>query len=486
MTSGLTTCGITTIPKYLRGDVGEYRQLERVVTHRPFELVYHLAAEFGRWNGEDFYETMWQSNVIGTKNLLRLQEKHIVPPDLLQQLRGLRRLRRRHVRGRDGSARGQADERLRAVQVGQRAADPELGSDARNESVRVRLFNTYGPGEPYSIYRSVICRFVYSALHDLPYTVYNGHTRTSTYITDMVFTLANIAERFKAGEVYNLAGQSYHDIKTASDLILAAAGKTDKLVTYSEGEPFTTKHKKVDAIQGRARARTRAQGRPRRGNRCDRQMDAEFLSVSEQEEDRRRRDGLRRPAGRHPAGQGRASGGRRRRQRGRHQVRQRGLLHIDEDRVRGDDRVARGAGQPARHARRPRPADAFLIAVPTPLEFPRKTADLSMVSAACRVAGSAPAARRAGGARVDGAPAHLPERHHAHHRTSGLKVGKDILLAHCPERILPGRVFHEIVHNDRIIGGVDQPRPRRHARCTRRSSRASWFRPTTSPPSCAS
>ena len=38
----------------------------------------------------------------------------------------------------------------------------------------------------------------------------------------------------------------------------------------------------------------------------------------------------------------------------------------------------------------------------------------------------------------------------------GLKVGKDILLAHCPERILPGNVFHEIVHNDRIIGGVDQ------------------------------
>jgi UDP-N-acetyl-D-mannosaminuronic acid dehydrogenase len=37
----------------------------------------------------------------------------------------------------------------------------------------------------------------------------------------------------------------------------------------------------------------------------------------------------------------------------------------------------------------------------------------------------------------------------------GLKVGPDVLLAHCPERILPGNVFHEIVHNDRIIGGVD-------------------------------
>ena len=38
---------------------------------------------------------------------------------------------------------------------------------------------------------------------------------------------------------------------------------------------------------------------------------------------------------------------------------------------------------------------------------------------------------------------------------TGLKVGKDIFLCHCPERILPGNVLEEIVHNDRIIGGVD-------------------------------
>src|SRR5207244_1121596 len=47
------------------------------------------------------------------------------------------------------------------------------------ETVTVRLFNTYGPGEPYSAYRSAICQFVYCALHDLPYTVYLGHHRTS-------------------------------------------------------------------------------------------------------------------------------------------------------------------------------------------------------------------------------------------------------------------------------------------------------------------
>lgn len=234
-------------PQYLRGDVGEYRQLERVVGHRPFELVYHLAAEFGRWNGEDFYETMWQSNVIGTKNLLRLQEKHRFRQVFFSSS---------EVYGDyEGDMSEDVMDRHEIKQMNDYALSKWvseqqiLNSTAMHgtESVRVRLFNTYGPGEPYSTYRSVICRFVYSALHNLPYTVYNGHTRTSTYISDMVFTLANIAERFKAGEVYNLAGTSYHDIRTVSDLILKAAGKSDKLVKYSEGEPFTTKHKKVDA-----------------------------------------------------------------------------------------------------------------------------------------------------------------------------------------------------------------------------------------------
>jgi dTDP-glucose 4,6-dehydratase len=42
-------------PRYARCDVGEYRQLERVFDKAgPFDVVYHLAAEFGRWNGEDF------------------------------------------------------------------------------------------------------------------------------------------------------------------------------------------------------------------------------------------------------------------------------------------------------------------------------------------------------------------------------------------------------------------------------------------------
>ncbi|MFC1894562.1 nucleotide sugar dehydrogenase [Candidatus Dependentiae bacterium] len=39
-------------------------------------------------------------------------------------------------------------------------------------------------------------------------------------------------------------------------------------------------------------------------------------------------------------------------------------------------------------------------------------------------------------------------------KKSGLKLGIDIFVAHCPERVLPGKIFEELVSNDRVIGSV--------------------------------
>ena len=63
-------------PLYARCDIGEFRQIERVCERMgPFDYVFNCAAEFGRWNGEDFYETLWRTNAVGTKNIIRLQER---------------------------------------------------------------------------------------------------------------------------------------------------------------------------------------------------------------------------------------------------------------------------------------------------------------------------------------------------------------------------------------------------------------------------
>jgi len=122
------------------------------------------------------------------------------------------------------------------------------------KSVRVRLFNTYGPGEYYSPYRSVICMFCYLLLHDRPITLYQGYKRTSTYITDMACTLANIVDNFKSGEVYNIGGDDFHSIEDAAGIILRQLRKEDcrqKLIIYRPEEKLTTRQKQVDSTKAR-------------------------------------------------------------------------------------------------------------------------------------------------------------------------------------------------------------------------------------------
>jgi dTDP-glucose 4,6-dehydratase len=43
---------------FIRCDVSKYRQMERVFEEHDFDYVYHAAAEYGRWNGEDYYEDL--------------------------------------------------------------------------------------------------------------------------------------------------------------------------------------------------------------------------------------------------------------------------------------------------------------------------------------------------------------------------------------------------------------------------------------------
>jgi len=233
-------------PNYTRCDVGDYRQVQRVFDRADFEFVYHAAAEFGRWNGEDYYEKVWQSNAIGTKNLLRFQEarKFRMVFFSSSEIYG----DWNDVMYEDTPTKVPIRQ-MNDYAISKWVNEMQIMNSADRfgtETVRVRLFNTYGPGEPYSEYRSVVCQFIYRALHDMPYTVYLDHHRTSSYIDDTVCTLANIATKFKAGEVYNIAGDEYHDIKALSDMILKHIGKDDRLVKYVQVEEHNTRDKRTD------------------------------------------------------------------------------------------------------------------------------------------------------------------------------------------------------------------------------------------------
>lgn len=232
---------------YSRCDVSDFRQLERIFEKAgPFDFVYHTAAEFGRWNGEDYYEQVWRVNAIGTKNVIRLQEKHKFK---------LIHFSSSEVYGDyDGIMKEDVMENIEIKQLNDYAMSKWVNEmQIRNsaiqhgtESVVVRLFNTYGPGEWYHPYRSVNAKFCYHALHGLPITVYRGHFRTSTYLEDTCRTLSNIVNNFKPGEVYNIGGTEYHDIETLAKIIWEYTGADQKLINYQESEILTTKSKKLD------------------------------------------------------------------------------------------------------------------------------------------------------------------------------------------------------------------------------------------------
>ena len=239
--------------KYIRCDVSKYRQLERVLGAHDFDYVYHLAAEYGRWNGEDYYENLWLTNVIGTKNILRIQEKRKFRLVFFSSA---------EVYGDyDGTMSEDVMEGVPIKQMNDYAMTKWVGelqvlnSAAMfgTESVRVRPVNAYGPHEHYSPYRGVIPMFVYRALHDEPYTVYAGHKRIFDYVEDTCRTFAAIADNFIPGEVYNVGGREEweHDIKYVSDVILRSLGKDDSKVTYKQAEPFTTRVKHMDFSKAR-------------------------------------------------------------------------------------------------------------------------------------------------------------------------------------------------------------------------------------------
>jgi len=234
-------------PKYLRCDVAEYRQMARVFEQHKFDYVYHLAAEFGRWNGEDFYETLWKSNVIGTKHMIRLQEQKrfrmifFSSSEVYGDWSG--------VMSEDVMDKHEIKQ-LNDYAMTKWVGEMQIVNSAlqyQTETVRVRLFNLYGPGEPYSTYRSALCRFVYSALQGLPYTVYANHTRSWLYVDDAVNAIVTIATNFKPGEVYNIASAQDVSMKDLSDTILGLCNSKEKLVTVKAEEGMTTHHKKVDA-----------------------------------------------------------------------------------------------------------------------------------------------------------------------------------------------------------------------------------------------
>lgn len=101
-------------------------------------------------------------------------------------------------------------------------------------------------------------------------------------------------------------------------------------------------------------------------------------------------------------------------------------------------------------------SDAFVICVPTPFDKELKMADLGFVVNAAK--SIVPYLRKGNLIIIESTitPGTCEKVIIPIIEKSGLRVGVDIFLSHCPERAIPGKTLIEMVNNSRVIGGIDK------------------------------
>ena len=215
----------------VRADVANYHQLAVALPH-DVELVYHLAAEFGRHNGEAHPEQLWATNAVGTKNVLKLQRVRDFKLVFASSS---------EVYGERTESLLTEDLPLSPFYLSNDYAISKLANEGQIVNAQkqwgakvmtLRFFNAYGPGEYYHAYRSVVCLFCYRALKGLPYTVYEGYHRVFQYIDDLVTTLTRAVDRFAPGLVANVGGTEYCSVRELHELIAEHVDIDPKLVTF--------------------------------------------------------------------------------------------------------------------------------------------------------------------------------------------------------------------------------------------------------------
>lgn len=137
-----------------------------------------------------------------------------------------------------------------------------------------------------------------------------------------------------------------------------------------------------------------------------------------------------------------------------------GSIHIVEPGLEDVVRTAVEAGYLSATLS-PEPADAFLIAVPTPFKGEDHEPDLAYIEAASKAI--APVLRPGNLVVLEStSPVGATEQMAAWLAEARPDLSfpqqagetSDVRIAHCPERVLPGKVMEELVANDRVVGGM--------------------------------
>ncbi|WP_432354150.1 nucleotide sugar dehydrogenase [Sporosarcina sp. A2] len=103
----------------------------------------------------------------------------------------------------------------------------------------------------------------------------------------------------------------------------------------------------------------------------------------------------------------------------------------------------------------PEKADVYILAVPSPIKMD-KTADMKYIESASE--SIVPYLEKGNLVILESTvpPRTVQDVVIPKLKAAGLEIGTELYVSHSPERVIPGRVFEELISNDRIIGGVNE------------------------------
>ena len=274
-------------PNIIRADIAERRQLtdalQIVDGHSTFnptghgiDLVYHFAAEFGRHNGQFYYEDLWRTNCIGTRNVIEECHKRGIPMvfSSSSEAYGMSELYANGSPLQEEMLDDFAPQFHTEYALSKWTNERQIFTAVRNNGLKaivLRFFNVYGPPERFSPFRSVVSQFTWNLLNGLPLTVNLEGKRSHLWIGDWVRTVANIATLDRLREfhsdptkvwlgaggtpgvpVFNIGGTEYEPISELYKRILDAAryvrgvGLSEPIVRYQKSEMQNSATKESD------------------------------------------------------------------------------------------------------------------------------------------------------------------------------------------------------------------------------------------------
>jgi dTDP-glucose 4,6-dehydratase len=234
-------------PKIIRADVGERRQIARAFDFSKPDFVYHLAAEFGRNNGQEYYEQLWKTNCIGTRNVIEecIRTKAVLAHASSSEAYGLAELYTSwdlHEDLLDEFPPQFHNEYALTKWTNERQVTMAVRNGKLSAAI-FRFFNVYGPPERFSPYRSVVCQLAYKLLKGLPVTITKDGFRSHLWIGDWVKPVANLAERFWdldgskiKSKVFNIGGDEYTSIEELYNRLVAIIQPVSPKVTFIKTE----------------------------------------------------------------------------------------------------------------------------------------------------------------------------------------------------------------------------------------------------------